>query len=402
MRFPLNRLKKKACSMTFTYYTQSKLVFGPGAQNNLEQLLREQNATSILLVYSGDYVFDLGIHDVVEKAVAAIGAKLIENGDVVPNPRIDLVRDLIVKAREADVDFVLAAGGASSFDTAKAVGVGLAYDGDVWDLFDGTAEPQSSIPVGVISTIPGSGSEVSDCAVLQQRQDKRALENRIVIPRFAIVNPEYSDTTPYRYQAAAVADLAVGFLEPYFTVKDHLESADRLLEGGLKAALLAGRRFAADPHDLKNRTELHWLSATMFNHCFLATGSENDWTTHRLEHELGGEFDVIHGEGIAAILPSIIRVVVKRQPQRYAQLAVRVLGEDPYDHSEYELALIFAKRLEDHFKTLGLGTSLHELDIPREAIRHIADQLTHDGTSTVGNYSPLTRDDVIEVLELAY
>ena len=95
-------------------------------------------------------------------------------------------------------------------------------------------------------------------------------------------------------------------------------------------------------------------------------------------------------------------MVVKRQPQRYAQLAVRVLGEDPYDHSEYELALIFAKRLEDHFKTLGLGTSLHELDIPREAIRHIADQLTHDGTSTVGNYSPLTRDDVIEVLELAY
>ena len=188
-----------------------------------------------------------------------------------PNPHIDLVRNLIDQARAADVDFILAVGGASSFDTAKAVGVGLEYDGDVWDLFTGVAEPQSSVSVGVISTIPGSGSEVSDCAVLQQGHDKRALENRIVIPKFAIVNPEYSRTAPYRYQAAAVADLAVGFLEPYFTAKDHLESEDRLLEGGLKAALVAGRRFVEDPQDLKNRTELHWLSATMFNHCFLAT-----------------------------------------------------------------------------------------------------------------------------------
>lgn len=282
--------------MSFIYYTQSKLVFGVGSQNQLEALLRENAATSILLIYSGDYVFDLGIHDVINQAARNIGANLIENGDVVPNPHIDLVRNLIDQARAADVDFILAVGGASSFDTAKAVGVGLEYDGDVWDLFTGVAEPQSSVSVGVISTIPGSGSEVSDCAVLQQGHDKRALENRIVIPKFAIVNPEYSRTAPYRYQAAAVADLAVGFLEPYFTAKDHLESEDRLLEGGLKAALVAGRRFVEDPQDLKNRTELHWLSATMFNHCFLATGSENDWTTHRIEHELGGEFDVIHGE----------------------------------------------------------------------------------------------------------
>ena len=154
--------------MSFIYYTQSKLVFGVGSQNQLEALLRENAATSILLIYSGDYVFDLGIHDVINQAARNIGANLIENGDVVPNPHIDLVRNLIDQARAADVDFILAVGGASSFDTAKAVGVGLEYDGDVWDLFTGVAEPQSSVSVGVISTIPGSGSEVSDCAVLQQ------------------------------------------------------------------------------------------------------------------------------------------------------------------------------------------------------------------------------------------
>ena len=388
--------------MSFIYYTQRNLVFGVGSQNQLEALLRENAATSILLIYSGDYVFDLGIHDVINQAARNIGANLIENGDVVPNPHIDLVRNLIDQARAADVDFILAVGGASSFDTAKAVGVGLEYDGDVWDLFTGVAEPQSSVSVGVISTIPGSGSEVSDCAVLQQGHDKRALENRIVIPKFAIVNPEYSRTAPYRYQAAAVADLAVGFLEPYFTAKDHLESEDRLLEGGLKAALVAGRRFVEDPQDLKNRTELHWLSATMFNHCFLATGSENDWTTHRIEHELGGEFDVIHGEGISAILPSIIRYVARRQPKRYAQLAVRVFDADPYDNDEEQLANYFANRIEEHFKAFGLATSLHELGIAESSIEHVADRLTLNGSKTVGNYSPLDRNDVIAVLRLAY
>lgn len=388
--------------MTFTYYSPSKLVFGVGAQRHLEQLLREQHATSILFVYSGKYVFDLGIHQLVLDAATAVGAAVLENGDVVPNPRIDLVRGLIQQARQNDVDCILAAGGASSFDTAKAVGVGVPYTGDVWDLFTGDAEPNATLPVGVIATIPGSGSEVSDCAVLQQGHDKRALETRLIIPKFAIVNPQYSATVPHRYIAAAVADLAVGFLEPYFTLEDHLESADRLLEGGFKAALIQGGKFAKNPQDEQVRAELHWLSATMFNHCFLATGSRNDWTTHRLEHELGGEFDIIHGEGIAAILPSIVRYVSRRAPQRYAQLAARVFDADLYDNSEEQAANIFADKLEARFKNLGLATSLHELDIPKESFPHVAEVLTHGGTSTVGNYSPLDNSDVLAVLDLAY
>ena len=388
--------------MTFTYSSKNQLIFGVGAQHQLKELLAAYHPTAILFVYSGDYVFDLGIRDEVKQAADALGARLYENDDVVPNPHIELVRTLVDEARANHVDFVLAAGGASSFDTAKAVGVGVPYQGDVWDLFDGTATPAETLPVGVISTIPGSGSEVSDCAVLQQGHDKRALETRLIIPEFAIVNPEYSRTAPLRHQAAAVADLAVGFLEPYFTSGERIESADRLLEGGLKAALLAGRRFAADPQDLATRTELHWQSATMFNHCWLSTGGENDWTTHRVEHELGGEYDVIHGEGIAAILPSIIRYVAKRKPERYAQLAARVFDADPYDYTPEQAADLLADRLEEHFRALGLAVSLHELGISREGIEHVADVLTHGGATTVGNYSPLTRDDVIAVLELAY
>ena len=388
--------------MTLTYYTPATVVFGTGAVQHLEAYLRTWHATSVLLISSGPYVTDLGIRDAVEQAVAGVGANLIEDGRVVPNPRVDLVRELVDRARQAHVDLILAAGGASSIDTAKAVGVGVPYDGDVWDLFDGTASPRRTLPVGTIPTIPGSGSEVSDCAVIQQGSDKRALETRLIIPKFSLIDPSYSLTAPYRYQAAAAADLAVGFLEPYFTAKPHLDSADRLLEGGFTAALEAGRRFAADPGNAAVRAELHWLAATMFNHCWLSTGGENDWTTHRMEHEIGGEFDVIHGEGIAAILPSIIRTVARRAPERYAQLAVRTLGVDPYDATPEEAAHVLADRLEEHFRLLGLATSLKALQIPHNALATIADRLTHSGTATVGNYSPLNRKDVLDVLEAAW
>lgn len=388
--------------MNFTYSSHNKLIFGSGSISELEEQLRTHHATSILLVTSGDYVDELGIHDEIERAVRAIGARLIENREVVPNPRIDLVRTLIGRAREHRVDFVLAVGGASAFDTAKAVGVGVPYDGDVWDLFDGTATVESTLPVGVIATIAGSGSEVSNCAVLQQGRDKRALETRTIIPRFAIVDPQYSRTAPYHHQAAAAADLAVGFLEPYFTAKPHIEAGDRLLEAGLQASLLAARRYARNPGDETNRAELHWLSATMFNHSFLSTSSENDWTTHRLEHEIGGWFDVIHGEGISAIMPSLVRHLAPKAPQRYAQLAVRVFGEDPYDATPEELAYAFADHLEAFFRDLGLAVSLDELSVPKTAIGELADSITANGTLTVGNYVPLDREDVVAVLTRAY
>lgn len=387
--------------MSFTYASHNTLVFGSDAMASLEGLLRKHHATSVLLVSSGEYVEALGIRAAVAQAVQAVGATLFTNDEVVPNPRIDLVRELIGQARDRNVDLVLAAGGASAFDTAKAVGVGVPYAGDVWDFFEGSATPSVTLPVGVIATIAGSGSEVSDCAVLQQGNDKRALETRLIIPRFAIVDPQYSRTAPYRYQAAAAADLAVGFLEPYFTAKPHIESADRLLEAGFKAALLAGRRYAADQEDERNRTELHWLSATMYNHCFLATGSENDWTTHRIEHAIGGQFDVIHGEGISAILPSIVRYLAPRDARRYAQLAVRVFGEDPFDASPLELAYAFAYHIEDFFQALGLPTSLDELGVQQEAIEPLADELSAGGTQTVGNYLPLQREDVVRILTMA-
>ncbi|MDO8168991.1 iron-containing alcohol dehydrogenase [Bifidobacterium breve] len=388
--------------MTFTYYSHNTIVFGEGAEDHLEELFAQYQATSILLIYSGDYVSELGIRDHVLQAAAKVGATVIENSDVVPNPRIDLVRKLVQQAREHHVDLVLAAGGASSYDTAKSVAAGVPYDGDVWDLFTGKAVPDEVLPIGVIAGLPGSGSEMSDCAVVQQGKDKRFLEDRKIIPNFTVVDPKNSALVPRRYQAAAIADLATAYTEPYFSADIAIHSVDYFLEGGLRAVLDVGRRWIDDPDDIAVRQELHWISSTGFNDFYFSFGRTVDWTTHRIEHEIGGEFDVIHGEGITALMPSIIRFVGRRQPQRYAQLETRVFGGDPYAHTESELAGLLADEFERFFKDLGLNTTLSALGIPKSSFETIADHVTDFGKGTVGNYSPLSKSDVIEVLNLAY
>ncbi|RSX53549.1 iron-containing alcohol dehydrogenase [Bifidobacterium goeldii] len=385
----------------FSYRRNSTIIFGAESQNTLENLLREHHATSVLFVYSGDYVFNLGISDNVRTATAHIGASLIEDGATVPNPRIEHVRELITLAREHHVDFVLAAGGGSSFDTAKAVAVGVGYSGDVWELFTGAGTFDHALPVGVIATLAGSGSEVSDCAVLQEGLDKRSLEDDRIIPVFTIVNPEYSATAPYHHQASAIADLAADYFEPYFCTTAQIHAQDRLLEAGLRAVIHYGRRYAANPNDYQTRAELHWLSSEGFNDCYLAAGRVTDWTTHRLEHALGAQFDIIHGEGIAVLAPAVIRYVSQYQPERYAALA-RAVFDVPEDATDIEAAHVLADGLAAYFAQLGMTQRLRDLDIPQSSLPDIAARITDHGRTRIGNYYPLSQEDVLAVYQLAY
>lgn len=385
----------------FSYRRNNTIIFGTSSQHSLEGLLREYNVTSVLFIYSGDYAAQLGITEIVRTATKRIGALLIEDGNTVPNPRIEHVRELITLAREHHVDFVLAAGGGSSFDTAKAVAAGMHYTGDVWDLFTGTNTFESALPVGVIATLAGSGSEVSDCAVLQQGLDKRSLEDDRIIPAFTIVNPEYSATAPYHFQASAIADLAADYFEPYFCVNPQIHSQDRLLEAGLRAVIHYGQQYVENPDDTHVRAELHWLSSEGFNDCYLAAGRVTDWTTHRLEHALGAQFDIIHGEGIAVLAPAVIRYVSAFRPERYAALASAVFEVPPHT-DDTEAAHILADGLSAYFDQLGMAGRLRDLDIPESALPAIAKRITDNDRNRIGNYYPLSQSDVLAVYQLAY
>lgn len=382
----------------FEYYNPAKIVFGEDSVNKVGELLKEYGATKLLLVYSGDFIKTLGIFDAVKKAADENGIEFYENGNVVPNPSIDLVRELVKEGKANGVDFVLAVGGGSSIDTAKAVALGIPYDGDVWDFFEKGVNPKEVLNIGVISTLPASGSETSNAAILSNKEWKLGFEDNRIIPKFAIMNPAYTLGLPKFQTAAGVADILSHLLERYFSDVKNTDVTDYLIEGGVRALIANGRKLVKNPSDIHARAEIQWLASIAHNN-LLDTGRIGDWGSHRIEHELSGQYGITHGEGMAIVLPAWIRYIAGVKPWKLAQLAVRVFGADAFTSTEEENALYLADVLESFFKELELHTRLNELNIDGAHFEEMATRATRNGA--VGHYVPLDKDKFVEVLKLA-
>lgn len=382
----------------FVYYNPAKIVFGEHAVEQLGELLAEYQATSLLLVYSGEFIKELGIYDQVKEACKEQGIAFAEDGRVVPNPSIELVRELVAKGKRKGIDFVLAVGGGSAIDTAKAVALGIPYEGDVWDFFEKGIVPEKVLPIGVISTLPASGSETSNAAILSNKEWKLGFEDNRIIPRFAIMNPAYTLGLPAFQTSAGIADILSHLLERYFSDVRHTDVTDYLIEGAVQALLINGRRLHRKPQDFHARAEIQWL-ATIAHNNLLDTGRIGDWGSHRIEHELSGQYGITHGEGMAVVLPAWIRYVAKIKPWKPAQLAVRVFHQDPYQGTEEENALYLADLLEVYFRELGLRTRLDELGIDDTHFEEMAKRATRNGA--VGHYVPLQEKELIAILQLA-
>lgn len=382
----------------FEYYNPAKIVFGEESEKSLTKLLAQNKVKSLLLVYSGDFIRTLGIYDEIEKAVKELGIAFSESGEVVPNPSIDLVRKLVVQGKKDQVDFVLAVGGGSSIDTAKAIAIGIPYDGDVWDFFEKGVSPESVLGVGVIATTASSGSETSNCAILSSGEWKLGFEDDRIIPKFAIMNPRYTINLP-RYQTmVGIADVYSHLLERYFSDEKYSDTTDYLIEGAIRALLVNGERLVRDPQDVNARAEIQWLASVAHNN-FLDAGRRADWGSHRIEHELSAQYNITHGEGMAVVLVAWTRYMAEKKPWRLALLANRVYGVDAYDHTETERAYKLSEELERFFKKLGLRTTLTELGIDDKDFEVMAKRATRNGT--VGHYEPLDAKAFVEILKLA-
>lgn len=382
----------------FEYYNPAKIVFGEDSEQQLTALLKENKVSSLLLVYSGDFIKDLGIYAVIEKAVKELGIAFSENGNVVPNPEVDLVRQLVEQGKKDKVDFVLAVGGGSSIDTAKAVALGIPYDGDVWDFFDKGISPKEVLNIGVIATTASSGSETSNASIISNREWKLGFEDDRIIPKFAIMNPKYTVGLPLYQTAVGIADVLAHLLERYFSDTQHSDVTDYLIEGGIRALLLNADRLLDDLSDINARAEIQWLASVAHNN-FLDAGRSADWGSHRIEHELSAQYHIVHGEGMAVVLLAWIRYVAERKPWRPALLASRVFGVDAHDYDEKERALILAEKLEAFFKSLELKTTLTELGIDDKDFEIMAKRATRNGS--VGHYELLDADSIQEILKLA-
>jgi hypothetical protein len=320
---------------------------------------------------------------------------------VKPNPRLGDVREGIDFARKHKIDFILALGGGSVIDSAKTIGIGAPYGGDVWDFFDGKAQVRETLPVGVVLTLPGAGSESSGSAVITKEQGwyKRSIDGvDAVRPKFAIMNPELTYTLPAFQTASGGCDILSHTLERYLSNSGHVDLSDKLCEGVIKTIIKTLPIALREPDNYDARAEIMWAGSISHND-LVGTGRLPAWECHKIEHELSGIYDVAHGAGLTAITPSFMRYACKERREMFVMFATRVWGLE-YDFDDpLRVASSGISMLENFFRSAGMPVRLDELQIPDDRFEEIASKCTEQGA--VGWFRPLDKNDVLKVLELA-
>jgi alcohol dehydrogenase len=385
----------------FVFQNTTKIIFGRGAEAKVGAEAKAF-ASKVLLVYGGGSVKKTGLFDRITASLKEAGLSFVELGGVAPNPRLSLVREGIVLCRKEKAGLVLAIGGGSAIDSAKAIAMGVPHSGDVWDFFAGKAELKEALPVGTVLTIPAAGSEASTASVIMNEEGmlKRGFNSPIIYPRFSILNPELAFTLPKAQVANGVADIMSHLFERYFTNSRPVELTDRLIEATLRTVIEAAPRVLRKADDYDAWAEIMW-SGTIAHNNLLNTGRVGDWGSHDLEHELSAAYDIAHGAGLAIVFPAWMKYVYKHDIARFAQIAVRIWGIDQDFFDAERTALAGISRLESFWSSLGLAVRLSGLGIGTERLSEMADKCSSKGTKMVGNFVRVGKVEAEAIYRLA-
>ena len=386
--------------LDFNYQNSAKIIFGLDSINKLENELKENNVKNLLILSSGDFIKDLGIYDKVIEVCNKLNVTYVYNNSVVPNPKVELIRELISQNKYKNIDLILAIGGGSVIDSAKAISVGLESDLDIWNFFEKGIEITKTTPIGVISTIPSSGSETSNCSIVSNGEFKLGIETDLIIPKFAIINPEYTLSLPKYQTSVGLCDISTHLIERYYSDIEYTDTTDYMIEGLLKALILNSYRLINNPSDINARSEVFLMSIFSHNN-ILDSGRMADWASHRIEHEISAEYGITHGEGMAVVLVAYTKYLATRKPNKLAQLANRLFNIDYANHSKEEMALMLAENLEKFYIDLGLRTRLSKFNIDDSNFEKMALRATKNDTCKIGHYIGLDSKEIIEVLNIA-
>ena len=383
----------------FSFEQKTKIIFGKESHLDVGSET-EKYSKNILLHYGGGSIKKTGLYEEIITSLEEEGISYHELSGVKPNPRLSLVQEGINICREKNIDFILAVGGGSAIDSAKAIAVGCLYEGDVWDFYTKKAEPKDTLPVGVILTIAAAGSEGSGSSVITNEVGwyKRPLDTNIIRPAFSILNPELTYTLSTYQTMCGVADIMSHVIERYFTSVTQTDLTDRLCEATLKTVINNAYILLRDPNNYAARAEIMW-AGTIAHNGLLDTGRVGDWGTHMIEHEVSGIYDVAHGAGLTALFPGWMKYVYKENLARFVQFAVRVWDVDLAFEEREEIALEGIRRFENFLRNLGLPTTLNQLNIPDEKFEEMAEKCVEFGP--VGNFKVLKKQDVLKILELS-
>lgn len=392
----------EATMENFEFWSPTCFVFGKASEKETGAYVKRFNGRKVLLHYGGGSVIRSGLLDRVKASLTSAGIEFVDLGGVRPNPRSGLVYEGIELCRREKVDFILAVGGGSAIDSAKAIAMGVPYDGDFWDFYAKKTDPVKALPVATVLTIPAAGSEGSEGSVitLEDGMLKRGINQQITRPVFSIMNPELTYTLPPYQTACGCADMMAHVFERYLTNTTDVDFTDRLCESVLQSLIRNIPIVMAEPENYGARANVMW-AGTIAHTNICGVGREQDWSSHDIEHELSALYDVAHGAGLAVVFPAFMKYTLHQDVMRYAQLAVRVWNcEMDYQNPE-KTAREGIACLEQFWESIGLPVTFEALGAREADIPLMAAKVGLTGDRRLGQFQPLNTRDIEEVLRLS-
>jgi Uncharacterized oxidoreductases, Fe-dependent alcohol dehydrogenase family len=390
----------------FNFWSPTEFIFGKNTVNNTAQLVKKYGGTKVLIHYGGQSAVKSGLLDAVENSLQNGFIEYVKLGGVVPNPTDTKVYEGIELCRKEKVNFILAVGGGSVIDSAKAIALGVPYAGDFWNFFDNKVTPNKAIPVATILTIPAAGSEGSPSMVITKTEGlstegnlKRGFGSPLLRPVFSIMDPELTFSLPVNQTAYGISDMMAHIMERYFTQTRGVEVTDRMCEGLLQAIVKEAPVVIADPKNYNARANIMW-AGTVAHNGICGVGREEDWATHGLEHELSAHYNVAHGAGLSVMFPAWMKYVHTSGIDRFVQFAVRVWGIEDNGNKK-ETALKGIQALKDFFSSIHLPVNFRELGINASDIDKFIETLKINSGGQLGNFQKLDMEDCRRIYEIA-
>jgi alcohol dehydrogenase YqhD (iron-dependent ADH family) len=390
--------------LNFDYQNRTRIIFGKDEHKNIGKLIKPY-ANKVLFHFGGQSIKKSGVYEDVINSLLENQIDFVELGGVKPNPRLSLVNEGIELCRKEKVDFILAVGGGSVIDSAKAIAIGVPYSGDVWDFYCKDIEIKEAIPVSTILTIPAAGSESSTGTVItnEEKQLKLSCGCELLRPLLSIINPELYFTLPKNQIANGISDMMSHIMERYFTNTSNTDLIDGLCESTLKTIMRNGSIIINDNKNYDAWAEIA-LSGNIAHNGLLGLGREQDWASHKIEHELSAIYDVAHGAGLSVVTPAWMKYVYKENMPMFEQFAVNVMGVEKECKSQEEIINEGIEKLKSFYKKLELPTSLKELNIDESNLDLMAKKSTNfnDGKEIlIGGLKKLNCEDVLAIYNLA-
>jgi len=385
----------------FDFCSPTYFVFGKERENETGKYVKKYGGKKVLLHYGSSSAKKSGLLDRVKKSLDAEGIAYIELGGVKPNPRSGLVYEGIELCRKEKVDFILAIGGGSPIDSAKAIAVGVPYEGDFWDFYSEVKLPQEAVPIGTILTIAAAGSEGSGDSVITHEEGmfKRATTGDCIRPKFSILNPQLTTTLPAYQTACGATDIMAHVFERYFTNTKNVETTDRLCEAVLLSMIHEVPKVIKTPDDYEARANIMWAGMVAHNN-IVGVGRQQDWNSHGIEHELSALYDCAHGAGLAVIMPAWMTYVVDHDTNRFVQIATRLWGCKLNEADPRETALAGIQAFRDFLVSIGMPINFKELGAKVEDIPFLVEQFGI-GDGKTGGFVKLDRKAIESIYRLA-